>query len=744
MGKKDRLKRSPSHSNSKIKLSLKELKEFVDATSPVAATSIVEGEDLVEDLSEGISDEDQVSAFGTIHNSCEVAKARRTISTAQVAPITDGPKEQVEVGPNQGPSTSQWCEAIKARIRSIRGSDGSIDLSNTPDPKDVTLQSQFLCDDIQGKVTSPEWYVDRQARLCSIKNRFNSILEMSLLLKKDGGQPLYADEHSKFERFLMEMVQADSKGDAQAQQGADNALVPSDASNGMLQVEKEGGDTLVSKSDSLRSLVNEEHCISSASMKPDQKPGFDPNRAVIEAPKVFSGPLESNVNMSLQVERKNPLQDISMGPPALTSCTESIGMTNAASGPSRVSSDKALIAAAHVSASHSLAGQVALPPDTNPSPGLGHLLSNQSCHIRRPAFSSDATTPSVGPRRVELQTSRAACLHADASNDGVLSSASSKVKRSLSNQLIIGPPDAHLQTAFNAISPLPRRYGGAECIFPTGTRVTTLAGSQPISPSSRDHPPSGPSSSTDRSRPLDGPNCYVDPSCLGVGAPTTMAKPSPNIAVTTGCLIQNLKADSSNNGTSQFAHVELEGPMKKFNELFAHVPGLANHADSLNDEAPAHKANVPTTDFPLGYVSHGLRSENLTLKVPKDLIAEGSSEWATTLVGYFIGKGLPYSLVSSTTERLWADYGFFDTLATDSGFFFFTFSSEEMKDAVLEGGPWYIAGQPLILHPWKPGLKIDKKAVHSIPIWVNLYGIPLELWNPKGISFIASYIGKPL
>ena len=39
---------------------------------------------------------------------------------------------------------------------------------------------------------------------------------------------------------------------------------------------------------------------------------------------------------------------------------------------------------------------------------------------------------------------------------------------------------------------------------------------------------------------------------------------------------------------------------------------------------------------------------------------------------------------------------------------------------------------------------MDLKNVHSIPIWVNLYGIPLELWNPKGISFIASYIGKPL
>ena len=146
----------------------------------------------------------------------------------------------------------------------------------------------------------------------------------------------------------------------------------------------------------------------------------------------------------------------------------------------------------------------------------------------------------------------------------------------------------------------------------------------------------------------------------------------------------------------------------------------------------------------MGYIAHGERSENLILKVPKNLTDEGCKDWVTTLVGYFIGKGLPYSLVSATTDRIWADYGLFDTLATDSGVYFFTFSCEEKRDAVLEGGPWYVAGQPLILQQWKPSLRLDTKNANSIPIWVNLYGIPLELWNPKGISFIASYIGKPL
>ena len=123
---------------------------------------------------------------------------------------------------------------------------------------------------------------------------------------------------------------------------------------------------------------------------------------------------------------------------------------------------------------------------------------------------------------------------------------------------------------------------------------------------------------------------------------------------------------------------------------------------------------------------------------------KGKKNGRLLLWGISLGRKLPYSLVSSAVERLWASYGLINTLATDNDFYFFSFASEANRDAVLEGGPWYIAGRPFILQPWKPSLKLDKEEVHSIPIWVNFYGIPLELWNPKGISFIASFIGKPL
>ena len=42
------------------------------------------------------------------------------------------------------------------------------------------------------------------------------------------------------------------------------------------------------------------------------------------------------------------------------------------------------------------------------------------------------------------------------------------------------------------------------------------------------------------------------------------------------------------------------------------------------------------------------------------------------------------------------------------------------------------------------GLELTKEAQTTIPIWVNIYNVPLEFWNPEGLGYIASAISKPL
>ena len=57
-------------------------------------------------------------------------------------------------------------------------------------------------------------------------------------------------------------------------------------------------------------------------------------------------------------------------------------------------------------------------------------------------------------------------------------------------------------------------------------------------------------------------------------------------------------------------------------------------------------------DVQLKYTKHVRTVDRVKISMIKDLIAKGSKAWDNTLVGYFIGKRLPYSLVKNFTSRL--------------------------------------------------------------------------------------------
>ena len=152
----------------------------------------------------------------------------------------------------------------------------------------------------------------------------------------------------------------------------------------------------------------------------------------------------------------------------------------------------------------------------------------------------------------------------------------------------------------------------------------------------------------------------------------------------------------------------------------------------------------PTQDFHLAHILLDTCRQERKLSVPSTIVDKGSREWQNTIVGFFLDRKLPYSLVTKATTKFWGNAGLVDTLASDQGTYFFKFDSGSTLEAVLEGGPWYVAGKPIILRKWEPHLSIEKDRISKIPIWVHFYNIPLEYWSQDGLSYIASMIGKPL
>ncbi|KAJ9556064.1 hypothetical protein OSB04_010678 [Centaurea solstitialis] len=130
--------------------------------------------------------------------------------------------------------------------------------------------------------------------------------------------------------------------------------------------------------------------------------------------------------------------------------------------------------------------------------------------------------------------------------------------------------------------------------------------------------------------------------------------------------------------------------------------------------------------------------------IPDELIQKQASEWALTLAGYFIGKRPAFPFVQYHARRMWKQFGLSEVILNDQAYFFFKFNSEQGLNFVLENGPWLFNGMPIFIQQWQPGLCFDKPEPKKVPLWVNIFGLPLDVWDFEIISYIASVVGEPI
>ncbi|XP_028552220.1 uncharacterized protein DDB_G0280205-like [Dendrobium catenatum] len=133
-------------------------------------------------------------------------------------------------------------------------------------------------------------------------------------------------------------------------------------------------------------------------------------------------------------------------------------------------------------------------------------------------------------------------------------------------------------------------------------------------------------------------------------------------------------------------------------------------------------------------------------KVPfsADELAKGVPDWGSSLVGYSIGPRPTYLSLLNSVKKAWNPKGDVELLSLNDGFFLFKFSSPEDYQLAWSGGPWFFFGRPFILQKWTPKFKPQRDEFSSIPIWIKIVDLPLAVWNPAGISKIASFVGHPL
>ncbi|GKC28963.1 putative reverse transcriptase domain-containing protein [Tanacetum coccineum] len=137
-----------------------------------------------------------------------------------------------------------------------------------------------------------------------------------------------------------------------------------------------------------------------------------------------------------------------------------------------------------------------------------------------------------------------------------------------------------------------------------------------------------------------------------------------------------------------------------------------------------------------------LENGNRRIMITAEEVIKGGQSCSLQLYGYFVGTSMDYRVVRGNLMRMWRVYDIEEITKTSSGIFYFKFKSKEGMKSVLESGPWMVQNVPLVLNIWEPGIWLEKTKPSSIPIWVCVHNIPMELCNDNGIGKIMSGVGK--
>ncbi|KAI4390192.1 hypothetical protein MLD38_002329 [Melastoma candidum] len=109
-----------------------------------------------------------------------------------------------------------------------------------------------------------------------------------------------------------------------------------------------------------------------------------------------------------------------------------------------------------------------------------------------------------------------------------------------------------------------------------------------------------------------------------------------------------------------------------------------------------------------------------------------------------IGRSVPFAVVKRVCLQLWSKRGLTQVSPAGPKRILLKFENEIMLDRILDRSDWHVAGCPILLRKWSVGIQLSDQELRTVPCWVQLSGIPLELWHKEGFIYLASVLGVPL
>lgn len=112
------------------------------------------------------------------------------------------------------------------------------------------------------------------------------------------------------------------------------------------------------------------------------------------------------------------------------------------------------------------------------------------------------------------------------------------------------------------------------------------------------------------------------------------------------------------------------------------------------------------------------------------------------LICRFLGYRIQPSAIEAWVHRTWEIKGDLIVSHYSNGYFLVTFATEDDRDAIFQGGPWFYGRAGLFMKPWHPGFKPCEEVPTVAPVWVRLPDFPPEYWYEEVFEQIGDSIGE--
>ncbi|GAV82578.1 DUF4283 domain-containing protein [Cephalotus follicularis] len=146
----------------------------------------------------------------------------------------------------------------------------------------------------------------------------------------------------------------------------------------------------------------------------------------------------------------------------------------------------------------------------------------------------------------------------------------------------------------------------------------------------------------------------------------------------------------------------------------------------------------------LSYIKPVMVGGEFAAELPEEVLEARAKVWEFSLVGICVGKMVLFKALQIVLNRKWAKAGSFSIHTVEHGIYVFRCASWEVRNWILDNGPWDVWGAHLALRFWERDKPSRQCSFTKVPMWVKLMNILLEFWMPSGLSHLASVLGNPM